>query len=177
MQIYNPYLPEGEYIPDGEPHVFGDRLYIFGSHDCANGEKFCINDYVGWSAPLCDLSDWRYDGVIYQAKQDPHSRNGKLQLWAPDVVKGNDGRYYLYYCCSFSNFVSVAVCNTPTGKYEYLGDVHYEDGTCVGHRAEEGGVFDPAVLNDNGRFWLYSGFSPNFKGAAQLLPRMKEKTL
>ena len=32
-QVYNPYLPAWEYIPDGEPRVFGDRLYIFGSHD------------------------------------------------------------------------------------------------------------------------------------------------
>ena len=32
-QAYNPYLPAWEYIPDGEPRVFGDRLYIFGSHD------------------------------------------------------------------------------------------------------------------------------------------------
>ena len=24
----NPYLPCYEYIPDGEPHVFGDRVYI-----------------------------------------------------------------------------------------------------------------------------------------------------
>ena len=32
-QSYNPYLPSWEYIPDGEPHVFGDRVYIYGSHD------------------------------------------------------------------------------------------------------------------------------------------------
>ena len=36
----NPYLPEWEHIPDGEPYVFADpdnpgkeRLYIYGSHD------------------------------------------------------------------------------------------------------------------------------------------------
>ncbi len=29
----NPYLPGWEYIPDGEPHVFGDRVYIYGAHD------------------------------------------------------------------------------------------------------------------------------------------------
>ena len=34
-QIYNPYLPLTEYIPDGEPHVFEDRVYIYGSHDRA----------------------------------------------------------------------------------------------------------------------------------------------
>lgn len=35
-QVFNPYLPSWEYVPDGEPHVFGDRVYIFGSHDCAS---------------------------------------------------------------------------------------------------------------------------------------------
>lgn len=29
----NPYLPSWEYIPDGEPKCFGDRVYIYGSHD------------------------------------------------------------------------------------------------------------------------------------------------
>ncbi len=38
--IVNPYLPLWEYVPDGEPHVFGDRLYIFGSHDKFGGRKY-----------------------------------------------------------------------------------------------------------------------------------------
>lgn len=36
-QIYNPYLPSYEYIPDGEPHVFDGRIYIYGSHDRFDG--------------------------------------------------------------------------------------------------------------------------------------------
>lgn len=45
-QCHNPYLPLHEHIPDGEPHIFGDRLYIFGSHDLENGNEFCELDYV-----------------------------------------------------------------------------------------------------------------------------------
>ncbi len=45
-QIFNPYLPLDEYIPDGEPRVFGDRVYIYGSHDKEGGEFFCMRDYV-----------------------------------------------------------------------------------------------------------------------------------
>ena len=44
----NPYLPYWENVPDGEPHVFGDRVYIFGSHDKQDGNSFCEEDYVGW---------------------------------------------------------------------------------------------------------------------------------
>ena len=32
-QVFNPYLPSWEYVPDGEPHVFQNRLYVYGSHD------------------------------------------------------------------------------------------------------------------------------------------------
>ena len=61
----NPYLPSWEYIPDGEPYVFGDRVYVYGSHDMFNGYVFCMGDYVCWSAPVNDLGNWRYEGFIY----------------------------------------------------------------------------------------------------------------
>lgn len=62
-KVYNPYLPSYEYIPDGEPRVFGNRLYVYGSHDLFNSDDFCLGDYVLWSAPLSDLSDWKYEGA------------------------------------------------------------------------------------------------------------------
>ena len=64
-QAYNPYLPSYEYVPDGEPYVFGDRLYVYGSHDKFNGDTFCVNDYVCWSASVDDLGDWRFEGIIF----------------------------------------------------------------------------------------------------------------
>ena len=50
--VTNPYLPNFEYIPDGEPHVFNGRVYVYGSHDRFGGNNFCMNDYVTWSAQL-----------------------------------------------------------------------------------------------------------------------------
>ena len=44
QQAFNPYLPSWEYIPDGEPYVFGDRVYVYGSHDFYNGHVFCMGD-------------------------------------------------------------------------------------------------------------------------------------
>ena len=41
-QAFNPFLPSYEYIPDPEPRVFGDRVYVYGSHDKFNGIAFCI---------------------------------------------------------------------------------------------------------------------------------------
>ena len=161
MQVTNPYLPSYEYVPDGEPHVFGDRVYLFGSHDRFNGKKYCENDYVCWSAPVSDLSAWQFDGVIYRKKQDPYNHNGRYAMFAPDVTCGPDGRYYLYYGLEFVNRISVAVCDFPAGPYEFYGNVRYADGTLYGCKEKEPIRFDPAVLTDEGRVWLYTGFCPN----------------
>ena len=116
-QVINPYLPNWEYVPDGEPYLFGDRVYVYGSHDFFGGDVYCMGDYVCWSAPADNLGDWRYEGVIYRKDQDPH--NGDLQgnLYAPDVTVGPDGRYYLYYVLSTWGVVSVAVADRPAGPY------------------------------------------------------------
>ena len=95
-QVYNPFLPIYECVPDGEPHVFGDRVYLYGSHDKEGGETFCMLDYTTYSAPVTDLSDWRCEGTIYRADQDPAYPTDRKFMYAPDVVQGNDGRFYLY---------------------------------------------------------------------------------
>lgn len=157
-QRVNPYLPSWEYVPDGEPYVFGDRVYVFGSHDRFNGWVFCLNDYVCWSAPLSDLSDWRYEGVIYRKTQDPLNPDGHMCLYAPDVTVGPDGRYYLYYVLDKVSVVSVAVCDEPAGEYEFYGYVRYPDGTRLGEREGDQPQFDPAVLTEGDRTYMYTGF-------------------
>ena len=114
-QALNPYLPGYEYIPDGEPRVFGNRVYIYGSHDRFYASMFCMNDYVCWSAPVDNLADWKYEGVIYKKNQDPKNFLGLRLLFAPDVVQGTDGRFYLYYAFDFMGLMGVAVCDTPAG--------------------------------------------------------------
>lgn len=185
-QVYNPYLPSFEYIPDGEPHVFGSRIYIYGSHDRFRGAGFCLNDYVCYSADVKDLTQWQYEGVIYRKEQDPRNQNipedapeqkllfgilpeapedlnpkGIHAMWAPDVVKGLDGRYYLYYCLDFLPEIGVAVSDSPAGKYEFLGLVKHEDGIPLGTRDGDLEQFDPGVfIDDDGTIYLYSGNAP-----------------
>lgn len=162
----NPVLPVSVCIADGEPHVFGDRVYLFGSHDTPGGESFCLEDYEFYSAPLNDLSDWTSKGTNYSAKQDPLYGDNAKYLYAPDVVQGNDGRYYLYYCLAswkgdggYSYPISVAVSDTPDDHYKYYGVVKNKDGTPY-----KGFVcFDPAVMNDDGTIRLYFGTGP-FRG-------------
>lgn len=157
-QALNPYLPSWEYIPDGEPHVFGDRIYVYGSHDRFRGNAYCLNDYVCWSAPVDDLGDWRYEGVIYPKVSDPLNKDGSMCLYAPDVTLGPDGRYYLYYVLDKVSIVSVAVCDEPAGRYEFYGYVHYADGTRLGERKGDEPQFDPGVLTEGDTTYLYTGF-------------------
>ncbi|MDO5539695.1 MAG: family 43 glycosylhydrolase [Eubacteriales bacterium] len=158
-QAFNPYLPGYEYIPDGEPHVFEDRVYVYGSHDRFNGPVFCMNDYVCWSAPVDDLGNWKFEGVIYRKNQDPRNRMGLRLLFAPDVAQGADGRFYLYYAFDFMGIMGVAVSEHPAGPYEFYGHVHYADGIVWGRKKGDSFPFDPGVLvDDDGRVYLYSGF-------------------
>ena len=157
-QAFNPYLPSWEYIPDGEPYVFGDRVYVYGSHDQFDGHVYCINDYVCWSAPVDDLSDWRYEGIIYPRNEDPLNKDGAMCLYAPDVTVGPDGKYYLFYVLDHVDIVSVAVCDTPAGRYQFHGHVHYPDGTLLGAREGDEPQFDPGVLTEGDKTYLYTGF-------------------
>ena len=169
----NPYLPFWETVPDGEPHVFGDRVYIYGSHDRLGGTSFCEEDYVCWSAPVEEPGVWTCEGVIYKKMQDPlngapygkklpeigmplGTEENPHLLYAPDVAQGPDGRYYLYYALDFVNVISVAVCDTPAGQYEFLDFVRREDGTIP----DAGRWFDPAILSEESGNYLYYGFAP-----------------
>ena len=204
-QAFNPYLPSYEYIPDGEPHVFGDRVFIYGSHDRFGSAGFCLNDYVCYSASVKNLADWTYEGVIYRKEQDPRNQNipddapeqrllfgiepekeedlnprGIHAQWAPDVVQGPDGRFYLYYCLDFLPEIGVAVCDTPAGQYEFLGFVKHKDGTVLGTGEKDLVQFDPGVFVDNGNIYLYSGNTmtkpeyDNGKFASQVMELMQD---
>ena len=160
-QAFNPYMPSWEYVPDAEPHVVGDRVYVYGSHDLFNGLNFCLGDYVCWSAPVDDLGNWKYEGCIYKREQDPAAPRIRLTngLAAPDMVQGPDGKFYLYYFMGGTKMISVAVCDKPAGKYEFYGYVKYSDGVPIGKKGEPF-QFDPGIfMDDDGRLYLYTGFA------------------
>ncbi|MCR5278662.1 MAG: family 43 glycosylhydrolase [Lachnospiraceae bacterium] len=158
-QAVNPYLPSWEYVPDGEPYVFNDRVYVYGSHDFYDGETFCLGDYVCWSAPVNDLGNWHYEGVIVDKTDDPFNKDGHMCLYAPDVTVGPDGKYYIYYVLDKVGVVSVAVSDSPAGPFKFYGYVHYQDGTRLGDRPGDEPQFDPGVLTEGDKTYLYTGFA------------------
>ena len=160
----NPYLPAWEYIPDGEPRVFGDRIYVYGSHDNAGSVKFC--DYVlkCWSAPLDNLNDWVCHGDIFRTQatadyaSDTDWTDRSNYLYAPDVVE-KDGKYYLY-AYIINSVGCVAVSDKPEGPFKLLSKYKYTipDEICC-----NGWFIDPGVLvDDDGRTYIYCGFERSF---------------
>ena len=173
QQVYNPYLPSYEYVPDGEPHVFGDRLYVFGSHDAFGADAFCVNNYVCYSTPLDDLGAWRFEGYIFDKATDPLNPNGDMNMNAPDVCQGPDGRFYLYYQLHRVTVTSVAVADRPEGPYTFYGHVRHPDGTLYGKANGDAYNFDPGMLvDDDGRIYMYTGFSPNAGMMRTVMTRM-----
>ena len=174
VTVGNPYLPLWEHIPDGEPYVFEDpdnpgkqRVYIYGSHDIER-TMYCGRDQVVWSAPVDNLQDWRYDGVIFRIDKNrdgkPLNEEGLFDvLYAPDVclVVNPDGTktYYLYpNDMGWKRNSLVAKSSRPDGPFEacnWSKDNPNETEGIMG--------FDPGVLvDDDGRVYGYWGFSQSF---------------
>ena len=172
--VGNPYLPLWEHIPDGEPYVFDDpdnpgkqRVYIYGSHDNLI-DAYCGRDQVVWSAPVEDLSQWRYDGVILVVDKN---RDGETfdsagtadVLFAPDVTLVTDSTgnktYYLFPNDQAGRRNGlIAKSNRPDGPFEVCNwsqdDPNAVDGVLQ---------FDPAVfVDDDGRVYGYWGFERSF---------------
>ncbi|MBQ9211472.1 MAG: family 43 glycosylhydrolase [Clostridia bacterium] len=140
----NPYMPLWEHVPDGEPRVFchdgEERVYVYGSHDTLVTE-YCGKDYVVWSAPVTDLTDWTCHGVCYRAMAD-------AALYAPDVVKKGD-TYYMYAAEERGSKIYVARSAQPWGPFTdpVLTDLG----------------FDPGILvDDDGRVYAYWGFGGSY---------------
>ena len=180
LTVGNPYLPLWEHIPDGEPYVFDDpdnpgkqRVYIYGSHDDLV-TAYCGRDQVVWSAPVEDLSQWRYDGVILvvdkNAKGEPFDSAGTADvLYAPDVTFMTDSTgkktYYLFPNdqTGYRNGL-IAKSDRPDGPFEVC-NWNADDPTKVD------GIygFDPAVfVDDDGRVYGYWGFEHSY--AAEIDP-------
>lgn len=157
----NPYLPNWEYIPDGEPRVFGDRIYVYGSHDRKDSIDFCDYKLKVWSAPVSDPTKWVCHGDIFRSR-DGHDSPSDVDwtdelLFAPDVVE-RGGKYYLYaYIVNAKGCVAVA--DRPEGpfrllcRYKYDIPNHYDNGTFI----------DPGVLvDDDGRVYIYCGYQGSY---------------
>ncbi len=158
-QAANPFLPSYEYIPDGSPRVFGDRVYLYGSHDKAGSERFCDHILKVWSAPLDDLNSWTDHGIMLATRDvDGHPKDysySDYEFYAPDLIKVKDKYYY------FAQVVGapcvVAVGDSPVGPFKIISTIKPPSGAPKDFGGW-GQYFDPGLLlDDDGKVYLYWG--------------------
>jgi len=123
----NPLI-NNQYTADPSARVFGDRVYIYPSHDIiATKEKgklgwFAMEDYHVFSS--ANLTDWKDHGVIITQNNVPWVKPNSYSMWAPDCIERN-GKYYFYFPTTPKDTVAngkgftigVAVSNKPEGPF------------------------------------------------------------
>ena len=155
----NPILPLWEYIPDGEPRVFGDRVYLYGSHDRVACDVFCDFRLKVWYADLDDLNNFKCSGVSFSTADKPDRPSDTKEwttseLFAPDVIE-KDGKYYLYaYIVGSKGCVGVA--DKPEGPFKLLSRYKYNE-----KDAGDDGIFNDSgvLVDDDGKVYIYYGFT------------------
>lgn len=157
----NPFLPLYHYVPDGEPRVFGDRVYLYGSYDVACKNDYCSRTYRVFSASVDDLEHWTDHGVSFSSDGPSKEVNWtSSQLFAPDVIE-KDGTYFLYFCLADGS-EGVAESNSPTGPFSNAKRLYYPktilDGKELCH-------IDPAVFIDDDKKAYYFWGQFNSQGA------------
>lgn len=118
----NPVIRD-QYSADPTARVFGDRVYLYPSHDIISPvapeqQWFAMADYHVFSST--DLTDWTDHGVILDQKQVPWANHEGYAMWAPDCVE-HQGRYYLLFPSGLASErgfgIGVATAPSPIGPF------------------------------------------------------------
>jgi beta-xylosidase len=151
-KFLNEPLIRSIYTADPSAHVFGGRIYIYGSHDIEAGvppddigSHFAMRDYHVLS--MTDAGGQVTDhGVALDIKQVPWAGR---QMWAPDAAE-KGGRYYFYFPAKDKQDVfriGVATGSHPAGPF-----------TARPEPIKGSYSIDPCVFKDaDGRFYMYFG--------------------
>ncbi len=124
----NPLITD-QFTADPSARVFGDRVYVFPSHDIlateGKGRKdwFCMEDYHVFSS--ANLTNWTDHGIIVQQNKVEWVKPDSYSMWAPDCIERN-GKYYFYFPSIPKDTINykkgftigVAIADKPEGPYK-----------------------------------------------------------
>ena len=148
---------------NGNPFIPG--YYADASVLQANGEVFVYATEDPWGSRnlgcwhSADLEHWWTCSLNWPTKKAATSPTSNSNLvWAPSVIRGNDGRFYMYV--SVGSEVWVGVADQPTGPWRNL----------LGNRPLIPSTFNTAYhmidaevfLDTDGRVYLYWGSGLNW---------------
>lgn len=102
----NPILPG--YFADPTIKKFGDTYYLYATTD---GIKLASGEPQVWISK--DFVNW------FNYEMDMDVPEGLTNVWAPDVQKGDDGRFYYYMGnCQFGCNIYGYVSDSPMGPWK-----------------------------------------------------------
>ncbi|MBU2913518.1 family 43 glycosylhydrolase [Reichenbachiella agariperforans] len=155
LNAQNPLIQD-QFTADPSARVFGDKVYVFPSHDILAEEGkgrvgwFCMEDYHVFSS--ADLTNWTDHGMIVSQENVAWADPKGYSMWAPDCIERN-GKYYFYSPTKKKDAaegeggftVGVAVADSPEGPYAP------EENPIEGIKGIDPNVF----IDDDGQAYLY----------------------
>ena len=155
----NPVIPG--YFADPTIKKFGDTYYMYGTTDGSGAgfgpaQVWTSKDFVNWTLMPMNWPDSHW-------------------IWAPDVIRHTDGRYYYFYCQPC--IIHCGVSETPRGPWKnILGEseaVLVPDRFVTNAITLDGQTF----VDDDGSVYLYWGTWGIYKGfgcgAGKMTPDLK----
>jgi beta-xylosidase len=150
----NPILPG--YFADPTIKKFGNMYYIYATTD---------NEMLASGAPTVwyskDLKNW----YNYTMEIPPFTSKPITNFWAPDIVVGNDGKYYLYFGnCEIGCNIYGYVSDTPIGPWKKL-DANDKPVISNGYPREGFPSLDAQFFRDtDGKIYGYWGTWVHYNG-------------
>ena len=155
----NPVIPG--YFADPTIKKFGDTYYMYATTDGSGAgfgpaQVWTSKDFVNWTLMPMNWPDSHW-------------------IWAPDVIRHTDGRYYYFYCQPC--IIHCGVSETPRGPWKnILGEseaVLVPDRFVTNAITLDGQTF----VDDDGSVYLYWGTWGIYKGfgcgAGKMTPDLK----
>ena len=155
----NPVIPG--YFADPTIKKFGDTYYMYATTDGSGAgfgpaQVWTSKDFVNWTLMPMNWPDSHW-------------------IWAPDVIRHTDGRYYYFYCQPC--IIHCGVSETPRGPWKnILGEseaVLVPDRFVTNANTLDGQTF----VDDDGSVYLYWGTWGIYKGfgcgAGKMTPDLK----
>lgn len=160
----NPILPG--YFADPSLLQYGGAFFLYATLDPWGGDTLGC-----WESD--DFKNWTYRVLNWPTVEQCTSPTGQSsKVWAPSVVQGRDGRFYLYV--SVRSEVWAGVAEHPLGPWRpLLGDAPLIAGD---YRPGFHMIDAEAFVDEDGSAWLYWGSGWNWENgrcwAARLGPDM-----
>ncbi|MFI1773479.1 family 43 glycosylhydrolase [Thalassobellus citreus] len=150
----NPILPG--WFADPTIKKFDDIYYIYATTD---------NEMLASGAPTVWYSKDFQNWYNYTMEIPSFTERKITNFWAPDIVKGNDNKYYLYFGnCELGCNIYGYVSDTPVGPWTKLND----DDTAVipsGYPREHYPSLDAQFFRDtDGKVYGYWGTWVHYNG-------------